>query len=40
MQTWPALPGMQSYAFPNKLLNHITAVNFLLLLLKNVITEA
>lgn len=27
-----ALSGMQSYAFPNELLNHVTTVNFLLLL--------
>lgn len=35
-----ALSDMQSYACPNELLNHVTTVNFLLLLLKNFIAES
>lgn len=34
-----ALSGMQSYAFPNELLNHVPSVNFLLFLLKKIIAE-
>lgn len=36
----PRGPALRFLAFPNELLHHVTAVNFLLLLFKHFITEA